>query len=260
MSVERQPNSPVLVLLPEDGSDPSEVAIPWAIFRGAGLEVVFATRSGRRSQPDTLSFRSPLLLVSRPMGERRRMYERMLVAPEFASPSTFADALERQTFGALFVPGGEGPGMLPFLEDEQAQAIVRQFFCEDLPRAFLCHGGLLAARTRREGHSVIAGRRVTTVPKLAELLGVAAFLLSGRPRVYGALGGNWAADEMSAAAGAGNFVPPRFTLRFRSEHDRGAVVVSGREVYGGGPWDAAATASALLEVLARETVVGDGSG
>src|SRR6185436_19997938 len=46
----------VLMLLPENGSDPSETAIPYAVLKAAGHDVVFATASGKPSQVDTLSF------------------------------------------------------------------------------------------------------------------------------------------------------------------------------------------------------------
>src|SRR5688500_574663 len=200
----------ILVLLAEDGNDPGETAIPVEMLKDAGYEVVFATRSGRASKPDTLSMKSPFLKLARPDAAGQADFKKMMASPEFKDPITFDEALRRDDFAGLMVPGGEGPGMLPFLDDPKAQAIVREFYAKDLPAAFLCHGGLLAARTidPKTGKSVINGEKVTTIPKAAEKMGVPAFLLSGRPRVYGAFGGNWAADEMARAAGRENFVEP----------------------------------------------------
>ncbi len=241
----------VLILLPENGNDPGETAIPYARFKQAGYDVVFATASGKAGHPDTLSFRSPLLKASRPDAEGKAAFAQMMASKEHQRPVTFAQALARNDFAALYVPGGEGPGMLPFLDDERAHAIVRKFYARQLPAAFLCHGGLMAARTINPatGKSVIAGEKVTTIPKNAERLGIAAFLGSGRPRVYGALGGNYAADEMARAAGNGNFVQPELGLKFRDPGDRRNVVSSGNQVFGGGPWDARPFAEQFVELL-----------
>jgi putative intracellular protease/amidase len=241
----------VLILLPENGGDPSETAMPYDELRRAGYEVVFATASGKMSQLDTLASKSVFLLPDRPNAEGRADTKRMLASKEFQKPITFDQAYQRDDFAALFVPGGEGKGMPAFLSNGRAHDLVRKFYAKNLPAAFLCHGALMAARTvdPKTGASVVRGERVTTISKTAEELAVPAFILSGRPRVYGALGGNWAADEMRRAAGKDMFVEPDFTLRFRPAADRVNVVRNGNHLFGSGPWDSKPFASAFVELL-----------
>jgi putative intracellular protease/amidase len=241
----------VLMLLPENGSDPSETAIPYAMLKAAGYDVVFATASGKASKVDTLSFRSPFLRTVRPDAEGKADYRELVNSKEFKQPITFDAALKRDDFAALYVPGGEGKGMPKFLSNARAHDLVRKFYEQKLPAAFLCHGALMAARTidAKTGKSVLRGEKATTIPKAAEMLAVPAFIASGRPRVYGALGGNWAAEEVRKAVGNGNFVEPDFSISFRNENDATNVVATGNHLFGSSPWDSKPFAHAFVELL-----------
>ena len=45
----------ILMPLPSDGFEPTEVAVPWKILRKAGIEVVFATLDGKPAACDPLA-------------------------------------------------------------------------------------------------------------------------------------------------------------------------------------------------------------
>ena len=241
----------VLMLLPENGSDPSETAVPYAMLKAAGYQVVFATASGKASKLDMLAYKSPFLLPDRPNAEGRAAVTAMLASNEYKTPLSFDQALKKDDFAGLVVPGGEGKGMPAFLSNGRAHDIVRKFHGKKLPAAFLCHGALMAARTvdPRTGKSIVHGQRVTTIPKAAEALAVPAFIAAGRPRVYGALGGNWAVDEMRRAVGKGKFVEPDFKMKFRDEEDATNIVRNENTLFSSSPWDSAPFGQALVRML-----------
>ena len=70
------------------------------------------------------------------------------------------------------LPGGHAPGMRSYLESATLQNHVLRFFANDKPVAAICHGVLLAARSKRpDGRSVLHGRKTTALTKTLELSG-----------------------------------------------------------------------------------------
>jgi protease I len=60
--------------------------------------------------------------------------------------------------------------MRPYIESTVLQALVRDFFALAKPVAAICHGVLLAARSRgADGRSVLHGRRTTALLKSMEM-------------------------------------------------------------------------------------------
>ena len=47
--------SRVLILLPQEGFDPTEVAVPWKALSEAGHDVVFATETGAQAACDQVT-------------------------------------------------------------------------------------------------------------------------------------------------------------------------------------------------------------
>ena len=89
--------------------------------------------------------------------------------PEFLRPITYAEARLSDVQG-LLLPGGHAPGMKPYLESTQLQSLVAAAFAARLPVAAICHGVVLAARSRTaSGRSVLHGRRTTALTKPMEL-------------------------------------------------------------------------------------------
>ena len=81
----------VLLPLPDQDFDVTEVAVPWHILREAGHEVVFATeRAG------TVPAADPRLLTAVLFGklgaapEARQLYHELTMAPEFMSTAAWA--------------------------------------------------------------------------------------------------------------------------------------------------------------------------
>jgi hypothetical protein len=83
----------------------------------------------------------------------------------FKAPLAWRD-VRRGNFDGLLLPGGHrARGMRDYLESEILQKLVSEFFAAGLPVAAICHGVLLAARSRAADgrHSVLFGRRTTAL-------------------------------------------------------------------------------------------------
>ena len=171
----------ILIPLARRDADPSEVAVSWQTLRADGHEVVFATPDGHPARTDEMMLdgvgldpwgwipglrRLPLLgLLLRANGDARRAHAAMRADAAFNAPRRW-DALDPADYDALLLPGGHrARGMREYLESSVLQNIVVAFFSADKPVAAICHGVLLAARSRWPvtGVSVLFGRRTTAL-------------------------------------------------------------------------------------------------
>ncbi len=171
----------VLVLLPARDFDPSEAAVSWQVLARAGHTVVFATPEGRPAAADDMMLTGkgldpwgavPLLrnlplvgLLMRANRDARTAYADMITEANYLAPLRW-DAVDPSAYDALLLPGGHrARGMREYLESEILQNIVADFFETEKPVAAICHGVLLAARSRakRTGQSVLRGYRTTAL-------------------------------------------------------------------------------------------------
>jgi putative intracellular protease/amidase len=171
----------VLIALPSRDYDPSEVGVSWRILTEAGHRVAFATPDGARADADQLMLSGegldlwgavPLLrrlkllgLLLRANADARQAHAALARAADFAAPRRYAD-LAVADFDGLLLPGGHrARGMRRYLEDPDLQRFVGAFFDSGKPVAAICHGVVLAARSRspRTGRSALWGRRTTAL-------------------------------------------------------------------------------------------------
>ena len=170
----------ILLPLPARDSDPSEVAVSWRVLNARGHRVTFATPDGEPAECDTIMLsgegldrwsRVPLLGRFRPFGwllranhDARRAHAAMHADPAFQAPIAW-EAIDPELFGALVLPGGHrARGMRAYLESSVLQNVVAAFFAADKPVAAICHGVLLAARSKgADGRSVLYGRKTTAL-------------------------------------------------------------------------------------------------
>lgn len=166
----------VLLPLPRRDFDPSEVAVSWKILTQHGHRVVFATPDGRPGACDPIMLTGigldpwsglPLLRHLRLLGlalsanaDARRAYAGMQRDPAFAHPLRW-DEIDSRAFDG----GHWARGMREYLESPILQRIAAEFFAARKPVAAICHGVVLAARSRRaDGRSVLHGRKTTALP------------------------------------------------------------------------------------------------
>jgi putative intracellular protease/amidase len=168
----------VLIPLPNADYDPSEVAVPWRTLTQAGHRVVFATPDGSIASADPIMLsgqgldlwgRIPGLrrlalfgLLLRANRDARNDHAALVQDKAFRAPMRW-NAIDAAAFDGLLLPGGHcARGMRTYLESDRLKALVAEFFAADKPVAAICHGVLLAARSRRpDGQSVLNGRRTT---------------------------------------------------------------------------------------------------
>jgi putative intracellular protease/amidase len=170
-----------LIPIPSDDFDPTEVAVSWKVLKRLGHSVVFATPAGREGKADDIILTGEGLdlwgflpglkrLVAfgravRANADARRAYAEMQLDPAFNAPLAWRQ-LRVEGFDGLLLRGGHrARGMREYLESNVLQTLVAQFFEAGLPVAAICHGVLLAARSRTAdgGRSVLFGRRTTAL-------------------------------------------------------------------------------------------------
>ena len=242
----------VLLPLPDHDFDVTEVAVPWKLLVEAGHEVTFATEAGATPAADPLLLTGVVFgkLGARP--EPVAFYRELEIAPAFTAPRTWAPC-RAEDFDALFLAGGHAPGMRQYLGSAAVQALTTAFFATPKPIAAICHGVLVAARSKRaDGTSVLHGLRTTCLPKYMERSAyLATFWRRGRYyRTYDA----YVEDEVRAAlAKPEDFErgPRELSKRGTRDDDSAAFVVEdGRYLSARWPGDAYLIAKRLNAALA----------
>ena len=170
----------VLMPIPDEGFDPTETGVAWRILCQRGHRVVFATPTSKagRADPrmitgDGLGVFAPVLKADK---NGRSAYEEMSKSAEFREPLPYTEVRVESVDG-LILPGGHAKGVKPYLESKLLQSTVAEFFARDKPVGAICHGVLVAARSRRaDAKSVLYGKRTTAITKFMELT---AWMLTG---------------------------------------------------------------------------------
>ena len=163
----------ILMPLPLTDFDPTESAIPWQILMQNGIDVVFATSNGKEASCDqkmlTGDGLGPCSAFLRADHHGRTAYNEMTASAAFKNPLDWP-TLKHHDFDGLLLPGGHAPGMKEYLESECLQQLVVDFFRVEKPVGAICHGVLLAARSRYPNKSsVLFGRKTTALLASQEL-------------------------------------------------------------------------------------------
>lgn len=164
----------ILMPLPSRDFDPTETGVPWTILEAKGHHVVFATPDGKPGTADPIMVTGkglgPIAQMLRANAAGRAAYMAMAQSAAFKSPIKYDD-IQTADFDALLLPGGHAKGMRPYLESAKLQSVVAEFFAAGKPVGAICHGTLLAARSKAaNGKSVLHGRRTTGLTRSQELI------------------------------------------------------------------------------------------
>jgi protease I len=248
----------VLCPLPDEGYDPTEAAVPWRMLTGRGHRVVFATPTGRRPLPDmrmlTGDGLSLLRGVLRADANGRAAHSQMERSPEYLTPLTYREIGEAsvERWDALLLPGGHDKPMRTYLEAKEVHAVVGRFFAAQRPVAAICHGVVAAARSRdpRTGHSVLHGRRTTSLTRAQEMLAwnLTRLWLGDYYRTYAIT----VEDEVrSALARPDHYLtgPPALLRDSPENPGRGFVVKDGLYLSARWPGDAHRFSAELIRML-----------
>ena len=165
----------VLMPLPDEGFDVTEVAVPWRVLTLEEHEVVFCTEDGG-SAPSA----DPLLLTGVVFGrlgawpQPSAFYRELERDDAFRTPISWKQ-IDAKAYDGLLLPGGHAPGVRQYLGSRRLHEHVAKFFALGRPVGAICHGVLVAARSRdpSTGHSVLYDRTTTCLAKYQEFLGYA---------------------------------------------------------------------------------------
>jgi len=160
----------VLMPLPDRDFDTTEVAVPWRLLTDAGHSVTFATEEGGRPPACDPRLLTGVVLGQLGAGEEPiGFYRQLEESAEFRHPVSWG-SLEVTHFDGLILAGGHAPGMRQYLGSHELRGRVAAFWSLDRPVGAICHGVLVLARTTdaATGHSVLAPRRTTCLPRYME--------------------------------------------------------------------------------------------
>ena len=162
----------VIVPLPDNDFDTTEVSIPWKQFIGAGFEVTFSTETGKVAQTD------PRLLTGVIFGRLGAKPDAIAAYRELEQQEAFQhpipyDAIESGRYDLLLLPGGHAKGMRQYLESNVVQQKALEFMQQSKLVGAICHGVLVLARTidPETQRSVLYGRKLTGLTKRLERTG-----------------------------------------------------------------------------------------
>jgi Putative intracellular protease/amidase len=243
----------ILMPLPDEGFDLTEVAVPWRLLTDAGHEVVVATELGRAPIAD------PLLISGVVFGQLGAEPEPIAYYRDFErsasrnAPLRWSD-LDVSEYGGLLLAGGHAPRMRQYLGSAELHDHVSRFWALDRPVGAICHGVLVLARAHTStGRSVLAASQTTCLPKYMER--AAFFGTAWRRGRYYRTYPAYVEDEVRAALAdpARQFVrgPRELRRRGTATDDSPAFVVEdGRYVSARWPGDAYLFAQKFLDLLA----------
>jgi protease I len=247
----------ILMPLPAKGFDPTETGIPWRVLTGLGHRFVIAAPDGAPGAADprmlTGAGLGPLAPVLRADRNGADAYRALAASPEFRQPLAY-ESIAAAEFDALLLPCGHAKPMRAYLESALLQAVVATCFAAGKPVGAICHGVVLAARSRDpSGRSVLHGRRTTALLKHQELLAwtLTRLWLGDYYRTYP----QTVEDEVTAAlARKADFEHGPLSLRRDTpEQPDGFAVIDGAYVSARWPGDAHGFARAFDGVL-RSTI------
>jgi len=159
----------ILVPLPDNDFDITEVSVPWRLLTRAGHTVTFATEAGRIPRGDPLLLEGVVLGQLGAEPEPKAFYRELERSTEFGAPIRYRD-IDVDGFDAMLLAGGHAPGMRQYLGSTELQDRVCHFWRTGKPVAAICHGVLVLARAQdpETNKSCLASYRTTCLPKYME--------------------------------------------------------------------------------------------
>ncbi len=177
----------IIVPIPDNDFDLTEVSVPWKYFVTNGFDVIFSTEKGRVGKTD------PLLITGVILGQLGAKPDAITVYRELEKDESFQhpipyDTINPLQYDLLLLPGGHAKGMRQYLESTVLQSKVLEFVKLNKLIGAICHGPLVLARTidHSTGKSVLYGKRLTSLTKKLEKIAycLTFWKLGGYYRTY----------------------------------------------------------------------------
>jgi putative intracellular protease/amidase len=253
----------ILMSLPDEDFDVTEVSVPWRVLTRAGHRVVFATESGASPAADPRLLTGVLFGQLGAAAQAVEFYRQLEHDESFLHPVSW-DIVDPSAFAGMWLAGGHAQGMRQYLESEELRRKILAFWRLRRPLAAICHGVLVLARTvdPATGSSVLYDRNTTCLPKYMERTAyvLTAWKLGRYYRTYPA----YVEDEVRAAlASPRQFMrgPISLVRRGSARDDRPAFVVAdGPYLSARWPGDAYLLAKRFDTLLERQREMGREAG
>lgn len=159
----------ILISIPDQDFDTTEVSIPWLKFIESGFEVIFSTETGKVGTTDPLLLKGVLFGKLGAKPEAIEAYGKLEQNYHFNNPIPYYD-IQPMDYDLLMLPGGHAKGMKQYLESRTLQDKVLTFMNQKRFVAAICHGTIVLSRTRdpKTEKSILYGRKVTALTKTLE--------------------------------------------------------------------------------------------
>lgn len=159
----------IIIPLPDNDFDLTEVAVPWKLFTQQNYQITFATENGNRAYCD------PKLITGVIFGQLGaekgaiEFYKELEKTKSFLHPIKYSNIIPEQ-FDLLVLPGGHAQGMKQYLESKILQKKVLHFFALNKLVGSICHGSIVLARTidPDTNKSVVYNKKLTGLTKFLE--------------------------------------------------------------------------------------------
>lgn len=161
----------ILIPLPDNDFDLTEVAVPWKLFTRQNYQVTFATENGNRAYCDPKLITGVIFGQLGAEKEAIGFYKELEKTDNFLHPIKYSE-IKPGEFDLLVLPGGHAPGMKPYLESKSLRNKVLRFFEMNKMVGSICHGCIVLVRTTdpSTGKSVVYNRKLTGLTKFLERL------------------------------------------------------------------------------------------
>jgi protease I len=180
----------VIMPLPATDFDPSEASISWKILTENDIKITFATPDSKRATADKRMLTGEGLGIwkSLLMADKNALnaHSQMIMSAEFNSPILW-DKISSDNFDGIVLAGGHAQGMKPYLESQTLQSLIPDFFKANKIVGAICHGVVLAARSKNlQNQSVLFGKKTTSLLRSQELTawGLTCLWLDNYYRTY----------------------------------------------------------------------------
>jgi putative intracellular protease/amidase len=199
-----------------------ELAMPYYVFKDAGVELVLASPKGGQPPLDPKSNEPDF------QTDATRRFEADTAAKAVLAATVPLKDVSHEGFDAIFYPGGHGP-LWDLAEDKKSIDLIETAFAAGKPVATVCHApGVLRHAKAPGGKPLVEGKKVTgftnTEEEAVGLTKVVPFLVE---------------DELKRNGGSYS----------RGRDWQPHVIADGLLITGQNPASSGPTASALLELL-----------
>jgi putative intracellular protease/amidase len=164
----------ILMPIPHNDFDPTETAIPWKILTSKGFKIEFATPDSKPGEADKIMLTGKGLGVWKKVLMAREdallAYGEMIKSNSFCNPKSYNN-LKPSDYEGLILPGGHAKRMKDYLESAILQKFVGDFFVTGKPIGAICHGVVLAARSKNpeNGKSILFEKKTTALLNSQEM-------------------------------------------------------------------------------------------